>query len=337
MRELRNRVVVITGASSGFGKGTAEKFARNGAHIVLAARRENLLEKLARDCGRRGVRALVVETDVSRREQVEQLAQETLSAFGRIDVWINNAGVATYGRYDEVPLEEHEQVIRTNLLGVMYGSYAALRQFRRQGHGTLINVGSFAGISAAPYFSSYCASKFGVRGFDMALRQELQVNGERNIHVSTIIPTSMDTPFFSHAANHLGKPVRPIPPFYDPQEVIDAIYSVSLEPQDELVVGRRAKVGKVIRRLAPKALEHKMASQSHSTYMDQPEGAPESSGNLFQPVSYGNDVYGGWQKRSAAGTVLKTGLGLAIPALLAWTLRSRMRSAPTPQTERRTA
>ena len=312
MSELRNRIVVITGASSGFGRGVAEKLAHSGAHLVLGARRSSLLDELARACEGHGVRAVAVESDVSRRQDMEKLADEALRAFGRIDVWINNAGVATYGYYDEAPLEEHEQVIRTNLLGAMYGSHLALRQFRRQGNGTLINVGSFAGVSTAPYFASYCASKFGVRGLGKSLRQELEIQGQKNIHVCTVMPTSMDTPFFQHAANHTGKPVRPIPPVYDPQETIDAICGAILEPVDEVVVGTRGKVGKVVGSIAPRALERQMAQNSRKAHMQQSGRAPESPGNLFEPVDFGTSVRGGWRKRSTLKTIGNVALGAAV-------------------------
>ncbi len=325
MKELRNRIVVITGASSGFGKGVAEKFARSGANLVLAARRKGLIEKLVRDCEKRGVRALAIETDVSQREQVEALAEEAVRAFGRIDVWINNAGVATYGRFDEVPIEEHEQVIKTNLLGCLYGSHEALQQFRRHGRGTLINVGSFAGVSTAPYFASYCASKFGVRGLGKSLRQELEVNHERGIHVCTIMPTSMDTPFFQHAANHTGKPVRPIPPVYDPQETIDAIYNAALHPVSEVVVGNRGKVGEVVSRLSPRLMEQQMAQRSHKAHTDQTESAPESTGNLFDPVSFGGDVRGGWRRGAALSSLGKLAAIIVLPTVAAMLLKGKLR------------
>ena len=148
--------------------------------MVIAARRGELLEKLAKDLRRKGVRTLAIETDVSDRRQVDALAEQVLREFRRFDVWINNAGVATYGRFNDSPMEEHEQVIRTNLLGCMYGSRAALEQFRRQGRGTLINVCSFAGIASFPYGASYTASKHGMRGLDMALRQACR-RGESGI------------------------------------------------------------------------------------------------------------------------------------------------------------
>jgi short-subunit dehydrogenase len=262
MKQLRNHVVVITGASSGFGRGAAEKFANSGADLVLAARRGSEIQKLAANCSKRGVRALAVETDVSELEQVQRLGERAIGEFGHIDVWVNNAGVATYGGFCKSPIEEHEQVIRTNLLGCMYGSRVALDQFRRQGQGILIDVASFAGISSFPYGASYSASKYRIRGFDMALQQELQVNGEQNIHVCTVSPTSMDTPFFEHAANHTGRPVQPIPPVYDPKLVVEAIYNVALKPRDEVVIGSRGKMGRAMKRIAPSLMKTQMAKRA---------------------------------------------------------------------------
>lgn len=328
-KRLRNHVVVITGASSGFGRGAAEKFAREGAHVVLAARRGDALDTVARECRRRGVQALAVETDVSNESQVELLAQAALREFGRFDVWVNNAGVATYGRFTDSPMEEHEQVIRTNLLGAMYGSRVALEQFRRQGKGVLINVSSFAGIASFPYGASYTASKHGLRGLDTALRQELLVHGHnKKIHVCTVMPTSMDTPFFQHAANHTGRPVQPMPPVYDPELVAKKIVELATRPKPEVVVGRRGKVGKAAAQISPRAMEKQMATRAQKAMMERNEWAPDSSGNLFAPVEYGTEVRGGWKKSSALSSVAKAGLGLGLAAGLAYLLR-------TPGVERR--
>src|SRR4051812_3303156 len=130
---MQGKVVVITGASSGFGKGAAQEFARQGARLVLAARRADLLEDLASECRNHGVEALSCPTDVSKRDQVERLAQAALDKFGRIDVWVNDAGVGALGPFERIPLEIHEQVIATNLVGTIYGSYCAYRQFLAQG------------------------------------------------------------------------------------------------------------------------------------------------------------------------------------------------------------
>ena len=319
MGEMRNRVVVITGASSGFGRGTALKFANEGAKVVLAARRKRLLKQVAEECRQIGAQSLVVETDVSNSSEVEELAQRAVDKFGKIDVWINNAGVGAVARFDETPLEEHEQVIQTNLMGTIYGSYVALQQFREQGRGVLINVGSFAGKVAAPYLSSYSASKFGVRGLGMALRQELEENDETGIDVCTVMPVSMDTPFFEHAANHTGKPVQPVPPVYDPQKVVNAIYNAAVDPVDAVIVGASGKLDSLGERFAPKLIEKQMGRTAHKAQMGQEESAPDHSGSVFKPMSSGTDVYGGWTKKDSkptkkdSGGKLATILGLAVP------------------------
>src|SRR5436305_3670501 len=293
MNKLRNQTIVITGASSGFGQGSALRFAKAGANLVLAARRKDLLEEIAEKCRRKGAKAIAVETDVIDTQQVRELADKAVREFGRMHIWINNAGTSSFGRYDEIPWTEHVQVIRTNLLGCMAGSYVALQHFRKSGRGILINTSSVAGISAATYQSSYTASKHGIRGLDMALRQELYANGERGIHVCTIMPTSIDTPFFEHAANHTGRPVQPIPPVYQPEEVVDAIYRVAIAPEDEVMVGRMGKVMRLFGKVAPKKVEQMMARNTHQAQMEQREREADSEGNLFEPVSNGREMHGG--------------------------------------------
>lgn len=306
MRRTGNRVVVITGASSGFGRGAALRFAAAGDNVVIAARRESLLQDVAGQCRKSGVEAIVVEADVSKAADIRELAEQALYKFGRIDVWVNNAGVGTVARFEEAPLAEHEQVIRTNLLGTIYGSYQALKQFRKQGQGVLINLASFAGKVAPPYMSSYAASKFGIRGLGMALREELAQNGQNDIRVSTIMPVSFDTPFFEHAANHSGKPVKPIGSVYDPKEVIETIFEMSNNPEDEVVVGTEGKLNSIAQRLSPKLVEKQMAKQSHKAQMKQKERAKDSTGSLFQPMKSGKNVYGGWTKANKSSADWET-------------------------------
>jgi short-subunit dehydrogenase len=316
MSELNGKVVVITGASSGFGKGAALKFAKEGANVVLGARRKKLLQQVAADCEKQGVRAIAVDCDVSDQEEVEALAEAALDEFGRFDVWVNNAGVASYGEFEKVPMREHEQVIQTNLLGTMYGSREALKHFYKRGEGTLINISSFVGEASAPYHSSYVASKHAIRGLDMSLRQELEARDISTIHVCTVMPTSHDTPFFEHAANHTGKPVVPTKPVYDPQRTIDTIVMLAADPQDEVIVGPYAKAGSVLAKLAPGAMERRMAKKVHKQHFSQKESARDSSGALFKPMSSGEDVRGGWLEPEGSHVATKIAAAAAIPAAL---------------------
>jgi short-subunit dehydrogenase len=240
-----NKVIVITGASSGFGKGCAMKFAGEGASVVLAARREHLLDDLARHCENAGSRALAVPTDVAQENDVRQLAEAAVLRFKRIDVWINNAGSGAVGIFEEIPLADHLRVIETDLIGTLYGSYFAMQQFWRQGAGILINVASVIGKVPAPYFSSYAAAKHGVVGLSASLRHELQQAKVENIRVCTVMPSTFDTPFFEHAGQYTGRQATPIPPTEDPRKVVDAIADLVLHPKDEVSVGAMAKVSTI--------------------------------------------------------------------------------------------
>jgi NAD(P)-dependent dehydrogenase (short-subunit alcohol dehydrogenase family) len=192
-------VVVITGASSGIGRATAHAFVKQGASVVLAARRADMLHEVARECVNHGGSALVVPTDTTQEDQVENLAAQALDQFGRIDVWFNNAGVGVFGRFEDVPSDVWRRVIETNLFGYVYGAKAAMRQFRAQGYGVMINNASIVGRLAKADSTAYATSKFAVRGFSEALRQE--VLDQHEIHICTILPSVIDTPFFHHAAN----------------------------------------------------------------------------------------------------------------------------------------
>ncbi|MCC2643431.1 MAG: short-chain dehydrogenase/reductase [Nitrospira sp.] len=293
--DIKEKVVVITGASSGFGKGVARKLSAEGAHVVLAARRTELIEELARESGGPG---FAVTTDVSKQEDVERLVQAAISKFGRIDVWINNAGVGAVGRFEDIPLKDHVRLVETNLIGVIQGSHSAMRQFRNQGSGTLINIGSVAGKIGTPYYASYSATKYGVVGLGGALRQELRTNDVENIHVCTVIPMAADTPFFEHAANYTGYSPRAYP-IYDPADVVEAIVDLVRDPQDEVIVGGMNKVSLFFHRLFPGMMENMYERTTHKAQMEDASPAPPVAGSLHQPMSTGTGVEGGVRERIA--------------------------------------
>jgi short-subunit dehydrogenase len=239
-----------------------------------------------------------VPTDVSKEADVETLANSAIREFGTIDVWVNNAGSGALGRFDEIPLPEHVQVIQTDLMGTLYGSYFALQHFRAQRFGTIINIASVIGKVPAPYFASYAAAKHGVVGLSAALRQELQEDKlSDTVHVCTVMPTSMDTPFFEHAANYSGHEAVPIPPVYDAQKVVDVIVRLATEPEDEVAVGAAGKFMTFAHQVAPGPTEAMMRRQTHKAAMEKAPPATDTGGSVQQPSSSGATVGGGWQNK----------------------------------------
>lgn len=289
---MKGQTVVITGASSGFGRGVALRLAARGANLVLAARRKDLLDRLAQECGN----AIAVHTDVGDPNDVEKLAAAATARFNRVDVWVNNAGVAALGRFDEIPLKDHLKVMQTNLGGVINGSHVALRHFRRQRFGTLVNIASILGRTPAPYYASYCATKAGVLSLCASLRQELRAHNEQNIHVCAVLPMAADTTFFEHAANYTGHTLQPYP-ITDAENIIDAIVQAIDAPRDEVVVGFPAQAAAVTQQLAPWITETVTAEVTHQLQFEDAPAAPVTSGNLHAPVILGRGISGNVRSR----------------------------------------
>lgn len=189
MSLIQNKVVIITGASSGLGEATAKRLAASGAKLMLAARREDRLKELVAAIAQSGGTATYRVTDVADRVQVETLAKETLNTYGRIDVLINNAGLMPLSPLDQVKVEEWDQMIDVNIKGVLYGIAAVLPIMRQQKSGHVINLSSVAGHKVFPGSAVYCATKYAVRAISEGLR--LESNGE--IRSTNISPGAVAT------------------------------------------------------------------------------------------------------------------------------------------------
>jgi short-subunit dehydrogenase len=285
-RPLSEQVVVITGASSGIGRETARRFAQHGASVVLAARNGDALREVAQEVEAAGGKALTVPVDVADAEQVQRLADQAVSQFGRIDTWVNNAGVGVFGSVDQLAPDEIRRVIEVDLLGTIYGSRAALPYLRQTG-GTLINMSSVAGKRSVPLQAVYSAAKHGIVGFDDALRLEL-AHDQAGVAVTTILPSGIDTPFFNHARSKLGVLPRPTPPVYQPEMVADAIVRAAKHPARGIVVGGAAKGMFAMQRLSP-ALTDRMLAVGDMGYKAQMTNRPDDGNDtLFAPT---NDAY----------------------------------------------
>jgi NAD(P)-dependent dehydrogenase (short-subunit alcohol dehydrogenase family) len=322
MTKPEDAVVVITGASSGIGRATAMALAGHGARLVLASRQQDAMEVLARQCKDLGGKALGTAVDVTDEAAVHELARRAIDEFGQLDVWINNAAVTLFGLFDQVPAEDFRRVIDTNLFGYIHGARASLPYFRKQGRGLLINVGSVVGTTGQPFTSSYVISKFGVKGLSKALNQDLA--GEKDIHIITVLPPSVDTPLFQHGGNYSGRAIQPIPPVSGAEAVATAIVDAIEKPRELVVVGSSARLGVFIHRFFPSLIEGVVVGITRKKHFtDYP--APSGSGNLYVPDPRWNQVSGGWRnvKRKTPYGLLVGGAAAATAAAAAILIRKR--------------
>lgn len=187
---IKGKVVVITGASSGLGEATARFLSKEGAIVVLGARRTDRIQKLADELNAAGGKALAVATDVTQPDQVKALVDSAVKAYGRIDVMINNAGIMPLAPLEYLKIDEWNQMIDVNIKGVLYGIAAALPYMKEQKSGQFINISSVAGHKVAPGFAVYCATKYAVLAISEGLRLEVK---PYNIRTTIISPGAVAT------------------------------------------------------------------------------------------------------------------------------------------------
>jgi hypothetical protein len=193
--DFKNKVVLITGASSGIGKQTAIEFAKLGSSIILVARRKNKLEQVENELKQFNVNTLVCACDVSKKDQVEELSKIVLQKFDSIDILVNNAGFAIYGSVSDLSIDEIESQMETNYFGMIYcvKNFLPLMLKKKSGH--IVNVASVGASFSVPGVSSYCATKFAMLGFSEGLKHELYGTG---VGLTVVSPIMVRTPLFEH-------------------------------------------------------------------------------------------------------------------------------------------
>ena len=193
--DFKNKVVLITGASSGIGKQTAIEFAKLGSSIILVARRKNKLEQVENELKQFNVNTLVCVCDVSKKDQVEELSKIVLQKFNSIDILVNNAGFAIYGLVSDLSINEIESQMETNYFGMIYcvKNFLPLMLKKKSGH--IVNVASVGASFSVPGVSSYCATKFAMLGFSEGLKHELYGTG---VGLTVVSPIMVRTPLFEH-------------------------------------------------------------------------------------------------------------------------------------------
>lgn len=195
--KFKNKIVVITGASSGIGEAAALEFAKRGSNVVLVGRREEKLFELEKKLSKFKILTLVCPCDVSNKTLVKKMANLVFEKFGRIDILVNNAGFAIYGNVLDLDIEQMESQIATNYFGMLYCIKNFLSKMIEQNSGHIVNVASVAASFGLPGLASYSASKFAMLGFSEALQHELKGT---KVGVTVVSPIMVRTNFFDHSS-----------------------------------------------------------------------------------------------------------------------------------------
>jgi short-subunit dehydrogenase len=254
--QFKDKVVVITGASSGIGEELAYRLAAQGAKLSLAARRTERLEAVRAECEERGVQAIAVPTDVAERTQCEKLIQKTVEAFGGIDILVNNAGVSMWAYFDEVTdLSIFEQIMRVNYFGSLYCTHYALPHLKAS-RGGIVAVSSLTGKNGVPTRSGYAASKHAMVGFFDTLRIELSDDG---VAVTMIYPDFVATETRARAFGPDGRALGESPvregEIMSVEKCVELMLPAIQKRERELVMTTRAKVGQYVKPFAPKLID----------------------------------------------------------------------------------
>ena len=283
MSSGKPEVVVITGASAGVGRATAQAFAKRGASIGLIARGVEGLKGARSDVERLGGKALTLALDVANAGLVEAAAEQVEEHFGPIQIWINDAMTSIFSPLKEMTGEEFRRVTEVTYLGTVYGTMAALKRMLPRNHGTIVQVGSALAYRSIPLQSAYCGAKHAVRGFTDSLRSEL-LHDKSGVHVTMVHLPAVNTPQFSWVKSRLPRKAQPVPPIYQPEVPAEAIYWAAHHRRRELFVGFPTFKAVEGNKFIPGFLDRYLSRAAYAGQQTKQPKDPDQPDNLWQPV-----------------------------------------------------
>ena len=290
-------VVVITGASAGVGRATAQRFAKDGARVALLARDNPALEHAANEVRELGGTALPIALDVSDAAQVEAAAERIEQELGPIDIWINSAMATVFAPVSEMAAEEFRRATEVTYLGTVHGTLAALKRMRSRNRGCIVQVGSALAYRAIPLQSAYCGAKFAIRGFTDALRVEL-LHDRSKVHVTMVQLSAFNTPQFEWARNRLNGRPQPVPPIFQPELAARGVHWAAHHRRREVCVGFPAVKAIAINKWFPSLVDRVLARKGYQGQVDHEPVPEERPDNLFDPAPVDFGTHGRFDKRA---------------------------------------
>jgi len=302
------RVTVVTGASGGIGRATAEELARRGDRLALLARGETGLaaaEAQARELG--AERVLTIPIDMADPDQVKAAVDRIEDQLGPIDVWVNVAFTSVFARFDDIAPEEYKRVTEVSYLGYVYATMAVLPRMRQRDRGTIVHVGSALAYRGIPLQTAYSGAKHAIQGFHEALRCEL-LHEKSNVHVTMVQMPAVNTPQFSWVLSRLPNHAQPVPPIYQPEVAARAVaYAADHPRRREYWVGSSTVGTLLANAVAPGLLDRYLGRTGFAAQQTADKRAEDLPANLWDPADGpdGRDfgAHGVFDRRAHNGSV----------------------------------
>jgi NAD(P)-dependent dehydrogenase (short-subunit alcohol dehydrogenase family) len=283
MKITNRTTVVITGASAGVGRAVAHEFAKLGCQIGLIARNREALNVVRREVELLGGTAIVLPLDVSNAELVEAAASKVESAFGHIDVWVNNAMVSVFSPIREMTPIDFQRVTEVTYLGYVYGSLAALKRMLIRNSGVIVQVSSALAYRSIPLQSAYCAAKHAVKGFTESLVTEL-LHDKSHVKVTMVHLPAVNTPQFDWSKSRMENRAQPVPPIFQPELAAEAILWATEHTPKDFTPTFSAEKAIIAEKLIPEVADRFLAGQGYSAQQTSEPEDSQRANNLFEPV-----------------------------------------------------